>query len=118
MDAGPPRGRYDNLIPRAVPGLFRATRRPRSNFPPRYNVAPNGRIPIVRVDPRDGTREVVMARWGLIPFWMKEKPKVPPPYLETWVPETIQRKFRSLGSELSRRAIRARGFLRGKSEFR
>jgi putative SOS response-associated peptidase YedK len=20
---------------------------------------------------------VVMARWGLIPFWMKEKPKVP-----------------------------------------
>jgi putative SOS response-associated peptidase YedK len=31
----------------------------------------------VRIDPRDGTREVVMARWGLIPFWMKEKPKVP-----------------------------------------
>jgi putative SOS response-associated peptidase YedK len=27
--------------------------------------------------PRDGEREVVMARWGLIPFWMKEKPKVP-----------------------------------------
>src|SRR4029078_452294 len=25
---------------------------------------------------RDGEREVVMARWGLIPFWMKEKPKV------------------------------------------
>ena len=34
-------------------------------------------IPIVRIDPRDGEREVVMARWGLIPFWMKEKPKVP-----------------------------------------
>jgi putative SOS response-associated peptidase YedK len=31
----------------------------------------------VRIDPRDGMREVVMARWGLIPFWMKEKPKVP-----------------------------------------
>ena len=34
-------------------------------------------IPIIRIDPRDGTRELVMARWGLTPFWMKEKPKVP-----------------------------------------
>jgi len=71
-------GRFDNLIPRdAYADLFRAVRVPRSNFPPRYNVAPTDQIPIVRVDPRDGEREVVMARWGLIPFWMKEKPKVP-----------------------------------------
>ncbi len=34
-------------------------------------------VPIVRVDPRDQTRELAMARWGLIPGWMKEKPKVP-----------------------------------------
>jgi putative SOS response-associated peptidase YedK len=71
-------GRFDNLIPRdAYASLFRAVRVPRSNFPPRYNVAPTDQIPIVRIDPRDGEREVVMARWGLIPFWMKEKPKVP-----------------------------------------
>jgi putative SOS response-associated peptidase YedK len=71
-------GRYDNLIPRdAYAGLFKAMRLPPSNFPARYNVAPTDQIPIVRIDPRDGTREVVMARWGLIPFWMKEKPKVP-----------------------------------------
>ena len=71
-------GRYDNLIPRdAYSALFRAARIPRSNFPPRYNIAPTDQIPIVRVDPRDGERELVMARWGLIPFWMKEKPKVP-----------------------------------------
>jgi len=71
-------GRYDNLIPRdAYTALFRAVRIPRSNFPPRYNVAPTDQIPIVRIDPRDGARELVMARWGLIPFWMKEKPKVP-----------------------------------------
>lgn len=71
-------GRFDNLIPRdAYAGLFRAVRVPRSNFPPRFNVAPTDQIPIVRIDPRDGEREVVMARWGLIPFWMKEKPKVP-----------------------------------------
>jgi putative SOS response-associated peptidase YedK len=52
-------------------------RLPASNFPPRYNIAPTDQIPIVRVDPRDGERELVMARWGLIPFWMKEKPKIP-----------------------------------------
>jgi putative SOS response-associated peptidase YedK len=71
-------GRYDNLIARdAYRALFRVERLPSSNFPPRYNVAPTDQIPIVRIDPRDGEREVTMARWGLIPFWMKEKPKVP-----------------------------------------
>ena len=50
---------------------------PKSNFPRRYNIAPTDQIPIVRIDPRDGTGELAMARWGLIPFWMKEKPKVP-----------------------------------------
>jgi hypothetical protein len=66
-------GRYDNLIPRnAYSALFRAARIPRSNFPPRYNVAPTDQIPIVRIDPRDGERELTTARWGLIPFWMKE----------------------------------------------
>ena len=71
-------GRFDNLIARdAYRGLFKADRLPKSNFPLRYNVAPTDQIPIVRIDPRDGEREVVMARWGLIPFWMKEKPKVP-----------------------------------------
>src|SRR4026209_1334311 len=71
-------GRYDNLIPRdAYSSLFRAVRVPESSSPPRYNVAPTDQIPIIRIDPRDGAREVTMARWGLIPFWMKEKPKVP-----------------------------------------
>ena len=71
-------GRFDNLIARdAYRGLFKAHRLPKSNFPLRYNIAPTDQIPIVRIDPRDGEREVVMARWGLIPFWMKEKPKVP-----------------------------------------
>ena len=71
-------GRYDNLIPRDAYGaLFRAARLPLSNFPTRYNIAPTDQIPIVRIDPRDGERELVMARWGLIPFWMKEKPRVP-----------------------------------------
>jgi putative SOS response-associated peptidase YedK len=71
-------GRFDNLIARdAYRGLFKAQRLPKSNFPLRYNIARTDQISIVRIDPRDGEREVVMARWGLIPFWMKEKPKVP-----------------------------------------
>ena len=71
-------GRYDNLIAReAYRALFRAERLPDSNFPPRYNVAPTDQVPIVRIDPRDQTRELAMARWGLVPFWMKEIPKVP-----------------------------------------
>ena len=61
-------GRFDNLIARdAYRGLFKAQRLPKSNFPLRYNVAPTDQIPIVRIDPRDGEREVVMARWGLVP---------------------------------------------------
>ena len=71
-------GRFDDLIARgAYRGLFKADRLPKSNFPLRYNIAPTDQIPIVRIDPRDGEREVVMVRWGLIPFWMKEKPQVP-----------------------------------------
>ena len=71
-------GRVDNVIPReAYQRFFNVERLPQSNFPPRYNIAPTDQIPIVRVDPRDDRRELVMVRWGLIPFWMKEKPKVP-----------------------------------------
>jgi putative SOS response-associated peptidase YedK len=71
-------GRYDNLIAReAYRSMYKAMRLPSSNYPPRYNVAPTDQIPIVRVDPRDGERELAMARWGLVPGWMKEMPKVP-----------------------------------------
>lgn len=56
-------GRYDNLIAReAYRGLYKAMRLPASNFPPRYNIAPTDQVPIVRVDPRDGARKLVMAR--------------------------------------------------------
>ena len=68
-------GRYDNLIPRhRIPALFQVRRLPQSNFPPRYNIAPTQEIPIVHLG-RDGERELVMARWGLVPFWMEEKPR-------------------------------------------
>jgi putative SOS response-associated peptidase YedK len=36
---------------------------------PNYNVAPTTVMPIIR--PAGNGRELVMAGWGLIPFWMK-----------------------------------------------
>ncbi len=60
--------RYDLVIAQEIyERAFKAVRLPQSNFPPRYNIAPTDQVPIVRIDPRDGIREVVMARWGLIP---------------------------------------------------
>jgi putative SOS response-associated peptidase YedK len=38
---------------------------------PRYNVAPTQLMPIVR--PSAAGRECVLARWGLIPFWAKDR---------------------------------------------
>ena len=37
---------------------------------PRYNIAPSQDIPIIR-DTDDG-REMILARWGLVPAWSKE----------------------------------------------
>lgn len=72
-------GRYDNLIPRdAMEQMFGAEIAHGSNFPPRYNIAPTQDVPIVKLARGEGERrEVAMARWGLVPFWMKEIPKVP-----------------------------------------
>ncbi len=71
-------GRYDSLIPRdAMEQLFAAVALPGSNFPPRYNIAPTQDVPIVKLVREGSGREVAMARWGLVPFWMKALPKVP-----------------------------------------
>jgi putative SOS response-associated peptidase YedK len=39
--------------------------------PPRYNVAPSLVLPVVRQLP-DGRRHFVLARWGLIPYWVRD----------------------------------------------
>ena len=41
------------------------------NLPPRYNIAPTQEAPVVRLE-RDGGRELVPLRWGLIPSWVKD----------------------------------------------
>lgn len=37
----------------------------------RFNIAPTQQAPVVRVD-REGNRELVPLRWGLVPFWAKD----------------------------------------------
>ena len=38
---------------------------------PRYNIAPTQNIAAIRND-QEGERELVMLRWGLVPFWAKD----------------------------------------------
>ncbi len=39
---------------------------------PRYNIAPTQPVAAVRRVPGDGQRELVLLRWGLVPFWAKD----------------------------------------------
>lgn len=38
---------------------------------PRYNIAPTQYVAAIRAD-EQGQREIVMLRWGLVPFWAKD----------------------------------------------
>lgn len=51
---------------------FSDIRLPSDPIPITYNAAPQSVQPIVRLSPETGDLEVVMARWGLIPFWSKD----------------------------------------------
>lgn len=62
-------GRYTiTSAPEAIRALFRYDEQP--NFPPRFNIAPTQPIPIVRL--MDGKRQFALARWGLLPSWVKD----------------------------------------------
>ena len=70
-------GRFDNIIEReSYYSLFNVLRLPASIGPMRYNVRPDDQIPIVRGDEIGWDREVILARWGLAPAWMGQRPKV------------------------------------------
>ena len=42
------------------------------DFLPSWNVAPQTFQPVVRLNRESGEREIVLMRWGLIPFWAKD----------------------------------------------
>lgn len=58
---------FDPVIPQLDP----------ATWVERYNVAPSQDVAVVRINSR-GDRVLGLVRWGLIPSWAKEKPKVQP----------------------------------------
>jgi putative SOS response-associated peptidase YedK len=42
------------------------------DFSPSYNVAPQTFQPVVRLNRDTGEREIVLMRWGLVPFWARD----------------------------------------------
>jgi len=43
------------------------------NLAPRYNIAPQQPVAIVRINPDEGGRELGIVEWGLVPSWTKER---------------------------------------------
>ena len=57
-----------------IVALYRLTMKaPPHNMPPRYNVCPTDPVDVVRE--RDGERELVQMRWGLVPRWWSKSLK-------------------------------------------
>ncbi len=62
-------GRYSlSSAPEEVKALFEYPEQP--DFPPRYNIAPTQ--PIALVKRENGGRHFDLARWGLVPAWVKD----------------------------------------------
>ena len=40
---------------------------------PRYNIAPTQMVAIIRLNPETLQRRLLLVKWGLIPFWAKDK---------------------------------------------
>lgn len=55
--------------PEAVRAYFKLAEVP--DYPPRYNIAPTQPVAIIRQDFK-GNHEFALARWGLIPGWVKD----------------------------------------------
>ena len=69
-------GRFTNRFTwRELVELYRITEpyvTPISNLEPRFNFAPMQRGIVVRLD-KEGRREPMMMRWGLVPSWAKDE---------------------------------------------
>jgi putative SOS response-associated peptidase YedK len=42
------------------------------DFGPSWNIAPQTFQPVVRLSRESGGREIVLMRWGLVPYWSKD----------------------------------------------
>ena len=67
-------GRFTNRLTwREIVALYRLSvpAQPERNLPGRYNICPTDTIDTV-VE-RDGRRDLVPMRWGLVPWWWKKE---------------------------------------------
>jgi putative SOS response-associated peptidase YedK len=69
----------------------------------RYNIAPTQAIPVVRLSPNGGKRELARLRWGLVPPWAK--PGEPLPALFNARAETLDAKPAFRGAFRARRCL-------------
>ena len=44
-----------------------------TNLAPSFNVAPQSFQPVVRINGETGERELTVMRWGLVPYWSKDR---------------------------------------------
>jgi putative SOS response-associated peptidase YedK len=65
-------GRVVQKTPMSEIQVLFGTVNPLPNAAPTYNGAPTDTLPLVRLD-RDGRRSLDLCRWGLIPYWAKDK---------------------------------------------
>ena len=64
-------GRFALPTPEVLASHFSVKKTP--DLAQRYNIAPSQDISAVRLIPHTADREIVLLRWGLIPFWAKDR---------------------------------------------
>jgi putative SOS response-associated peptidase YedK len=66
------------LLGLAIVSGFEGRDRRGGNLPPRYNAAPSQELWVIRQRRDTAERTLDLLKWGLVPYWMKQKPKPPP----------------------------------------
>jgi putative SOS response-associated peptidase YedK len=79
------------------------------NLRPRYNIAPTTEIDVVRLD-KDGQRELVSMRWGLVPFFWKKSLKELPATFNARAESVAQKPMFRTAFQKRRCIIPASGF--------
>ena len=65
-------GRYVSPDQAAIERVWHLGRHNSNPFIRRFNVQPTSIVPMLRLDPESGEREVMTGRWGLVPRWWKD----------------------------------------------
>ena len=72
-------GRYASFLPAEALARTFGAAGPLPNLEPTWNMAPSMDAPVVRFDPDGDVRQLVVARWGLVPFFIKDAAKARKP---------------------------------------